>query len=186
MKLKRKNLQDTPLVPILAIVFIVGVVLGAVSFYYINGDIIEEARDAFSLDKLENIKISEILRNNFLTELCWMIAIWFTASIGITTPLSAAVMGIRGFFTGFSVTFFIAWKENTRALLLANIVPQCLMALPVMTVYTLMCINTSINRGKDVNTDTKYFILGIIAVAGAFLIGAVECGLTYIVVEYAL
>lgn len=174
---KRRG-SNGPMLTVLAIVFTVGLVLGAVSLFYIPTEVVSEARATFSQENTVNKTFGEMFKNNFMMEFVWIFAVWILGSLTFTAPFSGVVLSIRGFFVGFSVAFALTGENGGVRFITSYILPQCLLALPVMTVFTVLCIKDSLERKRKDGADVKYFAHGALFIAVTVITSMAETWLT--------
>ncbi len=155
---KRKNGQMGAVAVTLAIVFTIGLVLGTVALFYVPEDITLEAIEAFGMK--ENASFGELFKENLAFEMMWMLILWMLGSSAVTAPFTGAVMSLRGFVIGFSISFMIAGELDRIKLFLCRILPQCVTALPVMSIFILTCVMYASEKKHKDNYQTGYFLRG--------------------------
>lgn len=161
---KRKNKQIGLMLTVLIIVFTTGLILGTVALFYIPEDIISEARGAFSPILDTNADFTAMFKENFVMEIVWILAIWILGSTNLTSSLTGAIMSVRGFVIGFSVAFVLTGGTDWVRFVICCILPQCMTALPVMTVFTIQCISYALERKYKDNVSARYFACGALFV----------------------
>ena len=159
MLMRKNNSTFEPIWVVLAIVFTIGIVLGAIMLFNIPSEMIEGVRNSLVIYRENDFKL--MFWHDFVIEACWIVAIWFLGSINILAPFSAAVVALRGFTTGFSVAFIFTGNDAVWKTIYTYIVPQCVVSLPVMTFCCAVCINLALMRKKGEGADGKYFCMMI-------------------------
>lgn len=158
--LKQKNGQIGFVTVILAVVFTLGLVLGAVALYYAPEDSIREAAESFVVNK--NSTFWSLFKENLVFELMWLLLLWVMGSSTVTAPFMGAVISLRGFVMGFSVSFMLTGEFDRLRLFLCNILPQCITALPIMSIFIIVCMVNSSDRKYKGNYQTEYFLRGLL------------------------
>ncbi len=169
---RQKNRQSGIIVIALAVVFTIGLVLGALALFYVPENVTEEAIEAFGLK--ENAVFPELFKENLTFELVWMVILWILGSSAVTAPFMSAVMSLRGFVMGFSVSFMIAGELEKTNLFLCRILPQCVTALPVMSAFILSCVIYGEDKGYQGGYQAGYFVRGILFVGVTVLVSVFE------------
>ncbi len=86
-----------------------------------------------------------ILFNSFLNQAKSIVAIWFLGLTIIGMPLILAVVFLKGFSLGFTVCFLVKEKAMSGILIsILSIVPQNLIYLPLLVIWSVVGINFSI------------------------------------------
>ncbi len=179
MKKIRDN--NTPLLVVLALFFSVGLVLGSVSYFHIPNDVLNGVKFSFQETTFD---FSDNMKNNFITEFTWLGAVWLLNNMSLTAPVSGAVIALRGFLVGFCVTFIIGLKsEDMWGLLLSNILPQTLVAIPLLTCFTMLFIRISVNKKEQNGYDVSYFLAGAGGTVALIASSALETLLTMIFIH---
>lgn len=160
MHIKKVRDNSKPIYIVVILLFSIGIVLGAVSFFHIPGEFTKDVNIAFEPIGKESFMKS--WKDNFLIELLWIIAVWILNSISFTAPFTGAVVALRGFLVGFSVTFILKNAPNAISLILCNILPQTIIAMPTLTIFVILGIKASI-EGKDrKNSDSANLMYGVV------------------------
>ena len=145
---------------IIAIVFLIGLVIGIV---FIN-NIEEEQKieiknylETFTNNINENYKINtlDLLKSSIINNAIFAFLLWFIGSTVIGIPIVYLIVGIRGFILGYTISSiaitFTFWKGiifSICALLLQNIVLiPCIFALAVSGINLYKSIIK--NRGRE-------------------------------------
>ncbi len=182
--LARKNKSRGPLPAVLAVVFTVGLILGAMSLFYIPEEVVNEARDAFGTGIVMNKTFREMYKNNFAMEVVWIVSIWILGSVSFSAPFSGAVLSVRGFFVGFSSAFLLTGEGSGMKFMACYILPQCLVAFPVMTMFTMQCLKDAVERKYNDKANVKYFVRGAIFVGITVVTAFTETWLTRLFISY--
>lgn len=173
----RKNRQLGVLLAVLAIVFTLGLVLGTVALFYIPKEIVVDARGAFEPALDVSASVGEMFKENFMMESLWILAVWILGCTNLTAPLSGAVMSVRGFVIGFSVAFVLNGGNDWVKFVLCYIMPQCIAALPVMTVFSMQCILCTLEKKPGQGLSVGYFVRGALFVGIAAITAIAEAWL---------
>jgi stage II sporulation protein M len=93
-----------------------------------------------------------ILFNSFLNQAKSIVTVWFLGLTVIGMPLILAVVFLKGFSLGFTISFLVkerAWSGFVITLL--SIVPQNLVYIPLLIVWSVIGINFTllIARGRN-------------------------------------
>ncbi len=140
------------------ILLTLGMVLGALAVCYMPNDLIEETQKSFVISQGGNDSFPKLLRTNFIIEFLWIFAIWLLTTRNLTKVFAPFVAILRGAVVGFCVEFAFG-AENSKEIILTGILPQCIVGLPVMTVFFAMCVNYAKEK-RESRSESKYFILG--------------------------
>ena len=135
--LKQRERQTEILAVALATVFTIGLILGAVALYYAPKNAVKDAAEAIVVTN--ELSFYTLFKKNLLFELLWLLLIWISGISSVTAPLMAAVVALRGFVIGFTVSFVFKGELNPLKLFLCSILPQCLVALPVLSIFVITC-----------------------------------------------
>lgn len=168
----------TPIMIILLIIFTVGLVLGTVALFYMPENVIEEARAAFAIQADESFE--DVFKTSFVMEFCWITAVWILGSISLTAPFTATVMALRGFLIGFSVAFVLTGKSSGQEIMLKAILPQCVIGLPMLSIFTMLCMRFVIERTSGENVNFRYFALGAVFALVTLLTACAEAFVTVV------
>jgi stage II sporulation protein M len=164
-----------PLVLTILIIFALGEVFGALSVFQIPSDIFNDVTKIISSSLDASMTMKEMIRNDFFTEIMWIIVIWVLGTLSTLSPFISAIVAVRGFIIGFSSTFIISYSaENALRLLCVYVVPQCIMSLPVMTLFSIICIRSCMERRSGEATDLRYFIMGLLFTVISFVTSVSE------------
>ncbi|MBQ3110942.1 MAG: hypothetical protein IJC69_07365 [Clostridia bacterium] len=179
---KRKNGQHKAILISLALVFAVGLVLGTLALYYVPDEILKEAKQTLELS--DNRSFLALLKENLCFEILWILALWIFGSNSFTAPFTGAVVALRGFVLGFTWAFILN-DDFGKGLLYTYVLPQCVTALPTMSLVALICIlygreKQHLDRGGSVD----YLLYGIGFIFLAFLVAASESGLVFLIWKY--
>lgn len=183
MYLKKAKDSGTPVFIMVVLFFTVGLILGAISFFYMPEGVIDELKLSFDSDSVASMSLIYEIRNNFATEIMWIIAIWMLNNISFTAPFSVIVVALRGIIISFSVTF-IFLSENSLKWILGSIIPQMVVAIPLLTVFTALGIRLSVERKENKSADSAFFILGAVFVPVTALAAASEAVLGKIFISF--
>ena len=159
--------KEKTIYPIVIFLFALGIVLGAVSFFHLPE---ETGNIVIAFEEAEQNSFTESWKNNFFTELVWIIAVWMLSNVSFMAPFLGAVIALRGFLTGFSVAFILENSDNYMNLLLSGILPQMLISMPVLTVFIILIT-------KDGKNDSTNFFTGAVFI----LITALSSGLETVI-----
>lgn len=183
MRITSTSKHKSSLAAALLIIFTAGIILGTVSFINMPQKIIIQTGDIFTSALENRSELKDIVYSQLVTETIWLSLIWILGTLSVMAPLIAAIIAVRGFTIGFSSAFIIAQLPEYKVKLLCTyILPQCLLSLPLMTFFSVLCIKSCINRHSGESSDTRYFAQGIIffllTLAASFLEGLISylCG----------
>lgn len=167
------------------ILFTAGVIFGALSVFQIPVEISEEAGDIISSSLEKNVALKDIVKSDFASEAIWMIVIWIFGTLSTMAPFIAAAIAMRGFIIGFSGAFIISEKSGEAVkLLCAYVLPQCLLSLPVMTLFSVMCIKSCMERKSGEATDSRYFVMGLIFIGVSFVLSLAESAMSKFFIHF--
>lgn len=182
MLVKKEKEKNGSALIAFAMIFTAGLVLGGISFFHISENIITEARNAFGIgDSVTDFSL--LCKNNFMAEFCWIFIVWMLGIVNLTAPLVPVVTGVRGFFIGFSVVFVLTGNEKVTGLILRYILPQCALGLPVMTLFSILCLRFSLERRQNGTIEARYFVLGAVFVLTTLLVSAIETIITLLFIN---
>lgn len=176
MHVKKVRDNSKPIYIVVILLFAIGIVLGAVSFFHIPKEFTKDVSVSFETAEMESFLKN--WKDNFLMELLWILAVWILSSISFTAPLSGAVLALRGFLIGFSVTFILKSADNAVKLILCNILPQTVIALPTLTIFVILAVKASIERKNGQNNDTASFFYGALFILIAIFTSALETAMS--------
>ncbi|MCD8049851.1 MAG: stage II sporulation protein M [Clostridia bacterium] len=163
MRVNSSGGERNSLVVVILIVFAVGLILGILSLFRMPVEITEETKDVIATALLERGSLREVIISNCTAELVWLSAIWILGTLSVMAPFIAAIVAMRGFILGFSSAFILSEITSAEVkTLCAYIVPQCVFSLPLMTLFSVLCIKSCVERKSGETTDAKYFLLGLI------------------------
>lgn len=145
---------------IVLFLFTIGVILGAILVFYTPNNLISETRLSFGVAENGALNFMRMFKNSFIIEFLWIFAVWLLALGNITAPLAPSISAVRGLLMGFCMEFIISGTENIKAAILTGILPQCLIGLPVMCVFTVLCLKFANERRHGGGVEGKYFVLG--------------------------
>lgn len=134
---KRKKGQSKTILVVLAFVFAIGLILGTLAFHYVPDETLEDATQALELSRNESFLI--LFKENFCFEILWVAALWLSGSNSFSAPFAGAIVAMRGFVLGFTRAFVLTGNHNEK-LLYTHVLPQCVTALPSMSLVALVCI----------------------------------------------
>lgn len=175
---KRKKGQYRAILIALAALFAVGLVLGTLALYYVPDEILKEATQALEISDNKSFLI--LLKENFYFEILWVAALWLLCSNGFTAPFSGAVVAMRGFVLGFTRALILTKRYNEN-LLYTRLLPQCITALPCMSLVALICILYAHGKAHpNSRSGVNYLLYGIGFACLAFLVATMESGLVLI------
>ncbi len=167
---------------VVLLLFMAGVVLGAVLIFYTPENLIEEARISFSVSDSSKVTLSGLIKNSFIIEFLWLFIIWLLAFGSVTAPFASAVMALRGLLIGFCMEFIISGGTKIKEVILTGILPQCLFGLPVMCVFTVLCFKFA-NERRQGGFEGKYFVLGGIFTLTSFVASFLESLVTILFIN---
>lgn len=157
--LKRGTKRIMPIVIVIAVMFTLGLVLGALSLFYLPEEVVSEARNIFDPFNDNASNFAEAFRESFMSEIVWLLCVWLLGCVSAMAPFACALITLRGFAVGFSVAFMITGGGEWVKFTASYILPQCLAAIPVMSIFTALCILNAIER-KHKGKQASYFVLG--------------------------
>ena len=173
--MRDKGFAGNSLAFVLLIIFTAGVVLGAISVFHVPEEVSQEAGAVFSGSETLSKSAADIVKSDFSVEMIWMLLIWVLGTLSVLAPFIAATVAVRGFMIGFSASFIISVSETgTLHLLLAYVLPQCLFSLPVMTLFSILCIRSCMERRTGETTDVRYFVMGAAFVPIIIIMSLIE------------
>lgn len=169
---RRKNKETIALALILGIIFTIGLIGGTISLFYVPTDVVAEISEAFSLK--ENVTFVQLLKENIAFEMMWLLLLWLIGSSTVTFPFMGAIIALRGFIIGFSISFLHMGEFDKFKLFLYNILPQCITTLPVMSFYILACVIHDADKNYTDRYPGGYFIRGLIFMFVMLLFSVIE------------
>lgn len=176
MYVKKVRDNSKPVYIAVILLFAIGIVLGAVSFFHIPKEFIKDVNISFEAAGGESFV--KRWKDNFLMELLWILAVWIFGNISFTAPFLGAVAALRGFLIGFSVTFILKSSDSAVRLILCNILPQTVTALPTLTIFIILAVKASIERKNGQNGDTASFLYGAVFILITVFTSALETALS--------
>ncbi len=168
---ERGTKRIMPIVIVIAVMFTLGLVLGTLSLFYLPEDVISETRNIFDPFNESASSFAEAFRESFMSEIVWILCIWLLCSINATAPFACALITLRGFAVGFSIAFVITGGGQWVKFTASYILPQCLAAIPVMSIFAALCILNAVERKHKGKQGATYFVLGAVFIG----ITAVVC-----------
>lgn len=138
----------------------IGVVIGGIMLYYVPENIIADANNMLDYKKMGTEGFLSLFKSNFAAEFFWVFVIWGLGAVSFTTPFITIIVALRGFLMGFGTEFVMCTNKSAFKFLMGNILPQCVFALPLITVLALMCMKMSNERKAGDYKDGKYFAVG--------------------------
>ena len=178
---KRKKGQCKAMTVSLAILFAVGLVLGTLALHYVPDEILKDVTQALEIS--DNKSFLVLLKENFCFEILWVAALWLSGTNGFSAPFTGAVIAMRGFVLGFTRAFILTGSHNEN-LLYTHLLPQCVTALPCMSLIALICILYAQEKSRhDRHNGVNYLLYGIGFVFLAFLMAAIESGMVLMLVK---
>lgn len=166
----------------LTVLFAIGLILGTVALFYIPDEVTLEAQNAFGYES--DTDFFSLFKENLFLELLWIVAIWILGSVAPTAPITASVIGLRGFVMGFSVAFIISGGGDWIKFVTGCILPQCATMLPVMSIFTIQCITLAIEKRYRENHGAVYFLRGALFIGVTALASLVETWLMTLLKGY--
>lgn len=181
---KIREVKAGAVLPVTAVVFSIGVILGTTALYYIPKEFVTEAREGLNSQLVLHEEFVRMWKSNFMAETLWIFAIWILGCASITAPFSGAVMSVRGFFIGFSVAFMLTGDNNGFKFIICYILPQAIVSLPVMTLTAIRVMGYAVERKHMQSSYGEYFICGALFICIAAASSAVQTLLTRIFITY--
>lgn len=180
--MKKTKENNTPLLVIIVLFFTLGLVLGSVAYFYVPENVLQDV--SVSVNDEIPLSFSETMKRNFVSEIFWIIIIWILNNMSMTSPISGGVIAVRGFLIGFSITFINSMCGEERwHFLLCNILPQTLVAIPVLTIFTMRMMRLSVERKERGITDFGYLSTGAIFSIITLLTSALEAGISMVFIK---
>lgn len=174
----RKRKQIGAVAVTLAMVFTIGLILGTVALFYVPSEVTADAAAAFGLS--ERGAFGEQFKESLAFELVWMLTVWLLGSSVLTAPFTGAVMSLRGFVIGFSLSFVLMSELDRMKLFVCSILPQCMTALPLMSIFILDCVIYASEKKYKDNYRTGYFLHGMLFMLVTVPMSALEAWLMMI------
>lgn len=175
MYLKKEKDRSTPLLIVVVIFFTIGLVIGTIVFFHMPKDIINDLKLTFDDDNILKGDITGEIKHNFIAEIMWIILIWVLNNLSFTAPFSVVLVGVRGVIVSFSTTF-ILYSGNNIKWILGSIIPQMLIAIPIMTIFTVLGIKLAAEKKAGNRAEASFFILGAVFVIITALASLLEVG----------
>lgn len=183
MYTKKNKSEHFMLILTVSVLFAVGVVLGSVLFLHIPQNIVEDTRKNFEIATNATADFGRLFKMNFAVEFIWIFLVWILAMGTFTAPLSTAISAFRGLVMGFCTEFVIGGDDSLKKAFVTGILPQCIFALPVMSVFTLLCLKRANCRRRG-EGDGKYFALGAGGVLITLLMSLAESVFVFLFMKF--
>ncbi|QGT98988.1 Stage II sporulation protein M (SpoIIM) [Candidatus Syntrophocurvum alkaliphilum] len=166
-------------------VLLLGIIIGNFKVESLEGGVKEYLVNL--IDNYLKVGLAEhsgfnILPSAFMNQAKTILLIWFLGLTVIGFPLILAVVFLKGFSLGFTISFLIQEKAAAGIIIaLVSIAPQNIIYIPILLVWAVMAINFSINivKGKENNKvsfgarlitySILLFIFLILIFIGAFI-----------------
>lgn len=186
-------MNHLPLFIFVSVLFLVGVVFGALLVNSLSYEQIQEINVYLSsffhkLDQGEAMEGQVYFKQTFSTNLKWFLLIWVLGLSVIGMPFVLVLDFLKGVFIGFTVGYFISqmsWKGMLFAFL--SIGPQNLFMIPAMLILSVTAISFSLHfirnrllqhKGGDVGQHFVRFSL--LMIMFTFIVIAVSWYESYI------
>jgi len=145
-----------------------GVILGTASSLVLENataePINEYLKNFFSAYSLQGVDKSEIFKISIHNNIKMLIILWVCGLSVFLIPFLALYIGVKGFKIGFAISFLIRSYSYSGAMLaLSSMLPQMLIVVPFMIIYSAYCIRTvpkiRMFRERQLNNDSKKRLL---------------------------
>lgn len=171
---KHAGREYVPLLFVSAMIFSIGLILGSIAYFSINDNVLSILQNLV-LNDGQTYSFVQMFRQCFFTESIWVTFAWLVAQISFMTPFSCAVIGIRGFVLGFTVSFVLYVKDNSFSILAKTIIPQCLFGVPLLTIVTVISVFNALDGRKTNSSQLKGLFIELFALMGAAISALFEC-----------
>ena len=177
-----KHIKSSLLLYIFAVAaLLLGIIFGSVCSVRIDGDVYDEllkfVSEFFVYFEDKDIEFSKIFVSALINNLRYVaLCILFSLSI-YTVFLVYAMLGIRGFSLGFTVSFVVKTKGfNGFLLMLTTVFPSCVITLPIYFLMCVLCIKCAFSRHsikenyRESKKELKSFLIIMVILFAALMI----------------
>lgn len=138
---------------LVASVVFLGIVIGTVSAVTMKSDAYRNLNtyiDNFlSVFNLQPINRIEVFKTSFYSNTKTILFLWLSGLWVGFIPFAILQMGIKGYKIGFSIAFFVqAYRGMGIVFIFLSMIPQLLILLPALMVYTVFNIKYSLSIHK--------------------------------------
>lgn len=141
---------------VVIMIFIIGITAGVIFINNAAEDELTEIQSYVtnfidSINQGSYIDKTELLRESLFDDLILILSMWFAGSTAIGIPIVFAILIYRGFCIGYTVSAIIAVLGTQKGVtfLLATILLQNIIFIPVIIVMTVSCIKLYKSIMKD-------------------------------------
>ena len=133
----------------LAVLFLLGIILGNYQTSYLEAGVkshlLEMIDNYLRGEQADSLSSLNIWAGVFINQIKTLLIIWFLGLTVIGLPLILAIIFVRGFSLGFTIGFLVHEKAGAGILItLLSIVPQNLVYIPLLIVWSVVAMNFSI------------------------------------------
>lgn len=131
-----------------AILFVIGIFIGAVSLIRMDIELCKELVDFFASSEKES-SFSDVFKSCIISNAKCVLLYFVLSATIYTVWLSMLVAGVKGFFVGFTSAFLITnyAADGILYVLLATL-PSAIIFLPVYCFASSTCVNFALDKWK--------------------------------------
>lgn len=166
------NLQQNKLLLLYAVILLIGIAMGMMAVWWVDGQQSEVAKTALeqAIAESASIDCKQVFVSSAWDHVKPMIWIWLAGFFPFFMPVSGFVVWYKSVFLGFTAGMFLKFYGGRGMLLiLSTLMPQYLLFLPVLVLFAYFCGQSFHNRVIYKEGLLKYLLL--------FVIGLVVCWL---------
>lgn len=148
-RIKQHISENRPQYILVMIIFLMGLIMGNYQVPGLDGGVksqLSGAIDSYLRGGMEgNLGGHAILASAFRKQLQAILLLWFLGLTVIGLPLVLAVIWLRGFSLGFTVSFLLHDRAGAGMLItLISVLPQNLIYIPFFLAWSVVAINFSV------------------------------------------
>lgn len=166
-RIKQHISENRPQYILVIIIFLIGLIMGNYQVPGLDGGVKNQLSgiiDSYLRGGMEgSLGGQEILASAFRKQLQAILLLWFLGLTVIGLPLVLAVIWLRGFSLGFTVSFLLHDRAGAGMLItLISVLPQNLIYIPFFLAWSVVAINFSIYiiRGRNNGVSLGRAVLG--------------------------
>jgi stage II sporulation protein M len=156
-RIKQHIKENRPQYVLVILVFLVGFIMGNYQVPGLDGGVKSQLSgiiDNYLRGGMEgSLDGGQILGSAFFKQLQLTMLVWFLGLTVIGFPLVLAVIWVRGFSLGFTISFLLHYRAGAGVIIsIISILPQNLIYIPFFLAWSVMAIRFSLYIIKDRNT----------------------------------
>lgn len=184
-RIKQHISENRPQYTMVILIFLIGLIMGHYQVPGLDGGVKNQLSgiiDSYLRGGMEgSLGGPEILGSAFLKQLQMILLLWFLGLTVIGLPLVLAVIWLRGFSLGFTISFLLHDRAGAGMLItLISVLPQNLIYIPFFLAWSVVAINFTvyIMRGRNGSVSLGRALVGytslmliylLVLLAGAFV-----------------